>query len=134
MLSSDDFREVVKAVDEDTLTNEQAKALLTTVYELDANLVILQNALELAVSNAIELFPAMAEKILSMSGRTDGKSKKKAAKFAADVTARYEVSVQLYLSGAFEQAQDMLAKLASGEISLVEDPTEPTQEATDEPN
>lgn len=132
MLQADEFKEVIKAVEEGTSTQEQAKAMLTTIYELDTNLVILQNALELAVSNSVELFPAITEKVLSMSGRTDGKSKKKAAKFAADVTARFEVSIQLYLSGAYEQAQDMLQKLASGEISLLnEETTEPTREETE---
>lgn len=129
MLQADDFKEVIKAVGDGTVTQEQAKEMLTTIYELDTNLVILQNALELAVSNSMELFPAIAEKILALAGRTDGKAKKKAAKFAADVTARYEVSIQLYLSGAYEQAQDMLQKLSTGEISLLADETE---EATDE--
>jgi hypothetical protein len=130
MLQADEFKEVVKAVEGGTATPEQVKAMLTTIYELDTNLVILQNALELAVANSVELFPAITEKILSMAGRTDGKSKKKAAKFAAEVTARFEVSIQLYLSGAYEQAQDMLQKLASGEISLINDETE--SEAKDE--
>jgi len=128
VLTPEEFKEVVTAVADDKLTHEQAKAMLTTIYELDANLVILQNTVELAVSNATELLPAMVERTLTMTGRTDGKIKKKAAKFAADVTAKYEVAVQLYLSQAFEQAEDMLNKLATGEISLIEE-TEPTQEA-----
>jgi len=132
MLTPDEFKEVVTAVENKTVTDEQAQAMLTTIYELDANLVILQNTVELAVSNALELLPAMVERTLTMAGRTDGKIKKKAAKFAADVTARYEVAIQLYLSQAFEQAEDMLNKLATGEISLIED-TEPTlEDDTDE--
>jgi thioredoxin-like negative regulator of GroEL len=46
-----------------------------------------------------------------MTGRTDGKIKKRVAKYAAEVTARAELAVQLYLSGASEEAQKMLAQI-----------------------
>ena len=116
MLNQEDFKEVVDAINsESTLTQEQLKNVLATVYELDANLVIVQNALELTLANAEEVMPAIAEKILSMAGRTDQKSKKKAAEFAADVTARYQYATHMYLQGAFTEAEEMLTKLKNGE-------------------
>jgi len=109
MITPEDFAELAKSIEAgEPVSNEKAKEILTTIYEMDANLVILQNCLELAVDNARNIIPAVAEKVLSMSGRTDGKSKKKAASYAAEVTARFEVALQMYLAGAAEKAQEML--------------------------
>jgi hypothetical protein len=131
MLKPEDFKEIIDTISkEETLSKEQIQSMLTTIYELDANLVIVQYALELAVGNAIEVIPAVAEKVLSMSGRTDSKSKQKAAKYAAEVTARFELAIQMYISGASEQAAEMLTKIASGEISMFEETTEEDQLTT----
>jgi hypothetical protein len=131
MLKPEDFKEIIDTISkEETLSKEQIQSMLTTIYELDANLVIVQYALELAVGNAVEVIPAVAEKVLSMSGRTDSKSKQKAAKYAAEVTARFELAIQMYISGASEQAAEMLTKIASGEISMFEETTEEDQLTT----
>jgi hypothetical protein len=68
----------------------------------------MQNALQLSMDNSQEIFPAMGEKILSLSGRTDSKTKKKVAKYSAEVAARFNVSIQLYLAGAAEKAKEIL--------------------------
>lgn len=116
MLSAEEFKEIADAINLDTpLTSEQARNLLGTIYELDANLVIVQNALELTLENAEQVMPAIAEKVLAMSGRTDQKAKKKAAEFSADVMARYQYATHMYLQGAFEEAEVMLTKLKNGE-------------------
>ncbi len=129
MLTPEEFKTVSDAIlAEETLTPEQAKALLATVYELDAGLVIVQNALELSVANAQEVIPAVAEKVLSMAGRTDSKSKKSVAKFAAEITARFEIAIQMYLAGANEQAEEMLAKIAAGETLETTTGEEPINE------
>lgn len=116
MISPDEFQVIADLIKEEKeLTTEQAKTLLSSIYELDANLVILQNALELTVMNAQEVIPAVAEKVLAMAGRNDTKAKKKAANFAGQVTAQFTTATHLYLSGAYEQAQEMLQKLNNGE-------------------
>lgn len=131
MLKPEDFKEIIDTISkEETLSKEQIQSMLTTIYELDANLVIVQYALELAMGNAAEVIPAIAEKVLSMSGRTDSKSKQKAAKYAAEVTARFELAIQMYVSGASEQAAEMLSKIASGEISMFEETKEEDQLTT----
>ena len=123
MLSAEEFKEMADAINEGTgLSEEQLKSLLATIYELDANLVIVQNALELTLQNAEEVMPAIAEKVLSMAGRTDQKAKKKAAEFSADVMARYAYATHMYLQGAFSEAEQMLTKLKNGET--LENPTE----------
>lgn len=132
MITSEDFAAVVKAVEAgETVDNETVKELVRTLMELDANLVILQNALELSVENAHEIIPGVAEKVLSMSGRTDGKSKKRVAKYAAEVTARFEIALQMYLAGAAEKAREMLDEV--GQLSEQdEETTDAPQEATNE--
>lgn len=116
MIEPQDFKTIVDVVNAKTpLTDEQANTLIKTIFELDANLVILQNAVELCVLNAQEVLPAVAETVLRMSGRTDSKSKKKAAKYAGEVTARFEVAIQMYLAGAAEQAEEMLDSIRNGE-------------------
>ena len=116
MISPEEFAAITDSVKEgNALTIEQSKELLQSLYEMDANLVIIQNALELTVNNSQEIIPAVAEAVLSMSGRTDKKFKAKVAKYAGEVTARFEVSVHLYLKGAFEQAEEILGRIAAGE-------------------
>lgn len=128
MLNQEDFKVITEVISKgETLTSEQINAMLTTIYELDANLVISQYALELAIGNAHEVIPAVCEKTLSLSGRTDSKIKRKVAEYAAETTARYELAIQMYLSGASEQAAEMLSKIASGEISMFEETTEENQ-------
>jgi hypothetical protein len=131
MLTPEEFVELKKSIEDgNPIDNETGQKILQTILEMDANIVIMQNALELGVQNAQEVIPAVAEKVLAMSGRTDGKSRKKAAKYAADVTARYQIAIQLYLAGAAEKAQELLA----GGFSDSEE-TETAQEAdNDEPN
>lgn len=131
MLNQEEFKEVSELINNDgTPSIEQIKSMLETIYELDANLVIAQYALELAVGNAQEVIPAVCERTLSLSGRTDSKIKRKVAQYAAEVTARYELAVQMYLSGAMEQAEEMLKKIASGELSTIEEDTEENQITT----
>jgi hypothetical protein len=133
MITPEEFQDLAKQIgNEEPVSAEQAKAVLTTIYELDANLVILQNALELAVENAQQVIPAVAEKVLSMSGRTDSKSKKKAATFAAEITARFELAIQLYLSGASQEAQKMLYEMDQDAAASLEEDTTTSQEATNE--
>jgi hypothetical protein len=110
MITPEDFSRIKEDIDNGSdITPEDIKSLVDTIYEMDTQLVILQNALQLAVDNSQEVIPAVAEKVLSLSGRTDTKIKKKVAQYAADVTARYEIAVHLYLAGAADKAREMLS-------------------------
>lgn len=112
MITPEKLKEIYDIVHSDVVdtpvNKEDVKELIQTLLELDTNMVIMQNALELAIENSREIFPAMAEKVLSLSGRTDGKIKKKVAKYSAEVAARFDVSIQLYLAGAAEKAKEIL--------------------------
>ena len=125
MINLEDFKTITETISKgETLSPEQINSMLVTIYELDANLVVSQYALELAIGNAQEVIPAVCEKTLSLSGRTDSKIKKKVAQYAAEVTARFEIAIQMYIAGASEQASEMLSKIASGEISMFEETEE----------
>lgn len=109
MIKPEEFQEITKSVEAgEPIPNDKAKEIIATILEMDASNVIIQNALQLSVDNAREVIPAVAERVLSMSGRTDGKTKKKAAKFAGEITARFEIALQMYLAGAAEEAAKML--------------------------
>jgi hypothetical protein len=115
MIDAERFIELANKVKEDTvLSIEECKELLEVVYSIDANLVVLQQALELAVANSQDACQMVASNVLSLSGRTDNKAKKKAADYSARVAAGLEISIQEYLVYASEQAEQMLRQLAEG--------------------
>jgi hypothetical protein len=133
MLTSEEFKEVVDNIEAgESLDNEKAKSLIQTIAEMDMHNAILLNALELSIENAQEVIPGVVEKVLSMSGRTDSKSKKKAAKYAAEITARFEVAIQLYLAGAADKAQEVLYGTNDIQLDDEEETDNATQEATNE--
>ena len=122
MIDAERFIVLANKVKEDEgLSIDETKELLEVVYSIDANLVILQQALELAVANSQDACQIVASNVLSMSGRTDNKAKKKAADFSARVAAGLENAIQEYLIQASQQAEEMLRKLAEGN-----NPEEPT--------
>jgi hypothetical protein len=122
MIDAERFIELANKVKEDTLLSlEETKELLEVVYSIDANLVVIQQALELAVANSQDACQMVASNVLSLSGRTDNKAKKKAADYAARVAAGLEISIQEYLIYASEQAEQMLRQLAEGKT-----PEQPT--------
>lgn len=117
MINPNDFKILSeKILAAEDITTEEAHFLLQAVYEMDSHLLILQNTIELSVMNAQQVIPALAELVLRMSGRTDTKIKKKVAQTAAEITAKYEASIHLYLAGAYEEAQTMIEKLTNGEM------------------
>lgn len=132
MISPEDFKIMADKVENKTpLTDEEVASLMSTIFELDASLVIVQNALELSVANAHDVIPAVAEHTLKIAGRTDTKAKKKVANFAGEITARFELAIQMYLAGAFEEAKKMLETIdpsndTQPEESITTNPEEET--------
>lgn len=128
MLTPIEFKEITDLLEKDeAITLEQSKALLNTLYVLDANLVVVQNALELSVANAREIIPALAFKVMEMCGRNDNKSKKKVATLAGAITGKFEQAIHLYINGAFEEANNMVSEMQ-------ETTTNPEEETTNESN
>ena len=129
-MSPEDFKVLVDKINGDTLLSlQEQKDLLEAVYEIDANLVILQNALELSVANAEDALQALAMQVLQIAGRSDNKAKTKAAKLSAGVLVNFQNAIHYYLAEAYEQAQVMLTKIKNGE-SLDAPQSNPTEEGT----
>ena len=130
MMTPEIFQGLVDNLNADKeLTLQEQKDLLEAIYELDANLVILQNALELSVANAEMVLQELALQVLKIAGRTDTKAKKKAAQLSATVLINFQNAIHYYLAGAYEQAQEMLTKIKNGE-SLDEPQTTTTEEGS----
>ena len=116
MITPDEFKVLSdKIIAGETITNEEARELLAAVYEMDTNLIILQNTLELSVLNVQDIVPNLSALVLRLSGRTDNKIKKKVAQISAEVVGNFGASIQMYLSGAYEEAQNLVTKIMNGE-------------------
>ena len=109
MISAEDFEEIVEAVAANKdVTQEQVSSLIDVIRRLDLQLLIAQNGLELTLTNAHVVIPNLAERVLSLAGRTDQKIKKKVAELAAQNVIELESSVQAYLVKATIEAMNLL--------------------------
>ena len=109
MLKPEEYAEIVKAVnDKEQLTHEQAVALVRTIQQMDLQLLIGQNALQLATENMSVMIPAVAQKTMERCGRTDKKIKRRIAEMAAEAVGSFEESLQSYLAGALLEAARLL--------------------------
>ena len=109
MLSPEEYGIIVKAVSEETpLTQEQANGLVKTIQQMDVQLLIGQNALQLAMENLAVAVPAIGQKVMERCGRTDKKVKHAVAEMSADLVGSCEESIQSYMIGAMLEAAQML--------------------------
>lgn len=109
MISGEDFQALEEQITEGVeVAQERIKDLLDTIRALDLQLLIAQNALDLTLTNLNNVVPELAQKVLSMCGRTDQKIKKKIAELSAGVVAECEGSVQSYLAKATIEALGVL--------------------------
>jgi len=109
MISAENFEEIVEAVAANkNVTQEQVSSLIDVIRRLDLQLLIAQNGLELTLTNAHVVIPNLAERVLSLAGRTDQKIKKKVAELAAQNVVELESSVQAYLVKATIEAMNLL--------------------------
>ena len=116
MITPEEFKGLFEKVQAgEALTVEESQQLIEVVVELDGQSVLLQNALVLAHDNAITLIETLASQILSRCGRTDKKTKRSVAKMAANGIARFQIATQMYLSGAFDEGNEMVAEQALAE-------------------
>jgi hypothetical protein len=130
MISPDEFKEIYDRVEAgEDLSNADAKSLIEAIVELDGSVILLQNAVVLAHGNTRVVVETLAESILARTGRTDKKTKKAIAKIAASALARYEISLQMFLSGAL--TDDVLTEEAFAE-SLANDAAAVADEDDDE--
>ncbi len=101
MITAEEFKEIYdKSQNDQDISKEEVKALLDVILELDRQAIHLQQAVMLAYDNTRVVVESLAERILERTGRTDQKIRKSVAKIAAAALARYEIAIQMFLSGA----------------------------------
>jgi hypothetical protein len=109
MLSAEEYAAIVTAAsNNEPVSAEQVDGLIKTVQHMDLQLVIGQNALQLAMENLETCIPAIAEKVMERCGRTDMKTKKAIAQMAGELVGQCEESVQNYVVGAMVEASRLL--------------------------
>ena len=128
-MTPEQYKELVdKVTAGEAISPEDAKLLVETVRELDAQAVIYQNAVVLCNENVNVIARALSEGVMKRCGRTGKKIERAVSKLVANALARHEMSLTLYLTGAFAEAGQLLT-----ENTTVEDlETIPGQETTDE--
>lgn len=128
-MTPEQYKELVdKVAAGEQVSLEDAKLLVETVRELDAQAVIYQNAVVLCNENVNVIARALSEGVMKRCGRTGKKIERAVNKLAANALARHEMSLTLYLTGAFAEAGQLLTT----ETTAEDLETIPGQETTDE--
>lgn len=133
MLKPEEFAEIAQAIsDKEDLTYEQTVALVRTIQHMDLQLVIGQNALQLAMENINTVVPELAARVLERSGRTDKKIKKSVAEMAAEVVSSCDISVQTYIANAVFEAARILDMTIEEFMGVEADDIVAEEEGSDE--
>ena len=120
MITPEEFKELYDKVQADgDLEKPEVKSLVEAIIELDKQAVLLQNALVLAYDNTRVMVEALADSILQRTGRTDKKIKRAVAKIAAGALARYEIALQMFLSGALGDDPEENAQLVEDQFAII---------------
>jgi hypothetical protein len=120
MITPEEFKELYDKVEADgDLEKPEVKSLVEAIIELDRQAVLLQNALVLAYDNTRVMVEALADSILQRTGRTDKKIKRAVAKIAAGALARYEIALQMFLSGALGDDPEENAQLVEDQFAII---------------
>lgn len=128
-MTPEQYKELVdKVTAGEQVTIDEAKLLIETVRELDAQAVIYQNAVVLCNENVTVIARALSEGIMKRCGRTGKKIERAVSKLAANALTRHEMSLAMYLTGAFAEAGQLLTEDTTGDDLE----TLPGQETTDE--
>jgi len=104
MITPEEFKEIYdRSQNGEEVTQEETKALLDIILELDRQAIHMQQAVLLAYENTRVLVESLSNKILERTGRTDKKIRRSVAKMSAAAFARYEIAIQMFLSGALDE-------------------------------
>lgn len=133
MITPEEFKELYDRVEADgELEKPEVKSLVEAIIELDKQAVLLQNALMLAYDNTRVMVEALSESILARTGRTDKKIKKSVAKIAAGALARYEIALQMFLSGALGDDPVENQQLIEDQFAVIADAATVSEDAEEE--
>ncbi len=109
MIKPEDFEKIIKSVEDGVeVTVDEVRNLIDTIRQMDLQLLIGQNALNLAIENIHVIVPTLAQQIMERCGRTDKKIKKFVSELSAQNVLQFESSVQSYVVNALMEASRMM--------------------------
>jgi ribosomal protein S13 len=109
LIKPEDFEKIIKSVEDGVeITVDEVRNLIDTIRQMDLQLLIGQNALNLAIENIHVIVPTLAQQIMERCGRTDKKIKKFVSELSAQNVLQFEASVQSYVVNALMEASRLL--------------------------
>ena len=109
MIKPEEFEKIIKSVEDGVeVTIDEVRNLIDTIRQMDLQLLIGQNALNLAIENIHVIVPTLAQQIMERCGRTDKKIKKFVSELSAQNVLQFESSVQSYVVNALMEASRMM--------------------------
>ena len=109
MIKPEEFEKIIKSVEDGVeVTIDEVRNLIDTIRQMDLQLLIGQNALNLAIENIHVIVPTLAQQVMERSGRTDKKIKKFVSELSAQNVLQFEASVQSYVVNALMEASRLL--------------------------
>lgn len=109
MIKPEEFEKIIKSVEDGVeITVDEVRNLIDTIRQMDLQLLIGQNALNLAIENIHVIVPTLAQQVMERCGRTDKKIKKFVSELSAQNVLQFEASVQSYVVNALMEASRLL--------------------------
>jgi hypothetical protein len=109
LIKPEEFEKIIKSVEDGVeVTVDEVRNLIDTIRQMDLQLLIGQNALNLAIENIHVIVPTLAQQIMERCGRTDKKIKKFVSELSAQNVLQFEASVQSYVVNALMEASRLL--------------------------
>ncbi len=109
MIKPEEFEKIIKSVEDGVeVTIDEVRNLIDTIRQMDLQLLIGQNALNLAIENIHVIVPTLAQQVMERCGRTDKKIKKFVSELSAQNVLQFEASVQSYVVNALMEASRLL--------------------------
>jgi hypothetical protein len=109
LIKPEEFEKIIKSVEDGVeVTIDEVRNLIDTIRQMDLQLLIGQNALNLAIENIHVIVPTLAQQVMERCGRTDKKIKKFVSELSAQNVLQFEASVQSYVVNALMEASRLL--------------------------
>jgi hypothetical protein len=109
LIKPEEFEKIIKSVEDGVeVTVDEVRNLIDTIRQMDLQLLIGQNALNLAIENIHVIVPTLAQQVMERCGRTDKKIKKFVSELSAQNVLQFEASVQSYVVNALMEASRLL--------------------------
>lgn len=115
MISSERFNEIANKVRRrEFISPLDAEELITSLAELDANLLVAQNTVDFVLAGAIYQIEQLGKEATEIMGTRDHAKVKKLASRFGGAAGKLTMATQTFVQGQVRQAQEMLDSAAGG--------------------